>query len=362
MKKILFFVLVLFTYYLAGMYRSLPLMALCVMELMLMAVLFVQPRCLIKKLSMTFLKASESTEEGSGTRCRIRVQNLNRLPVNQFKVSLRIRYPQDFRSVRKKIYGSAEQGENNIEFGIYAKYCGLIHVRMSRLRVSDYLGLFSSGKSLAEEMKIAVFPKEYAFDIRLHASALEQGSRPENWTVNRRGDAYNEIRQIREYRDGDSMRHIHWNQSAKTESLWIKEYERETDSLISILIDSTGFSLASAIELSAFYKALFALMLGLLRDVATVRVHWYHSDKDSLMYLDGSDAKQCRDILLQLYQTDFSNAGNFSVGEMVDCSGRLYKEALRMTLDLSLFRGDAFVCQFSREKLDSEVREEILIL
>lgn len=187
MKKVLFFVLVLFTYYLAGMYRSLPLMVLCVMELMLIALLFVQPRCLKKKLSLAFLKACESAEEGSGARCRIKVQNLNRLPVNQFKVSLRIRYPQDSRSVRKKIYGSAERGENNVEFEIYARYCGLLHVRMSRLQVSDYLGLFSSGKLLAEEMKIAVFPKEYAFDIRSYVSALEQGSQPEEWTVNRWG-------------------------------------------------------------------------------------------------------------------------------------------------------------------------------
>lgn len=352
MKKVLFFVLVLFTYYLASMYRSLPLIALCVMELMLMALLLVQPRCLKKKLSLAFLKASESAEEGNGARCRIRVQNLNRLPVNRFKVSLRIRYPQDFLSVRKKIYGSAERGENNVEFEIYAKYCGLIHVRMHRLRVFDYLGLFSSGKPLTEEMKIAVFPKEQAFDIRLYASDLEQDSWQEKWAVNRSGDAHDEIRQIREYRDGDSMRHIHWNQSAKTEELWIREYERETDSLVSILIDSTGFSRASAMELSTFYKALFAVMLGLLRDMATIRVHWHHNGRGGLTYQDSSDTEQCRDILLQLYLTDFSSAGELSMGEMVDCSGRLYQEALRMTLDLSMFRGDTLVCQFSREKCE----------
>ena len=352
MKKVLFFVLVLFTYYLASMYRSLPLMVLCVMELMLMALLLVQPRCLKKKLSLAFLKASESAEEGNGARCRIRVQNMNRLPVNRFKVSLRIRYPQDFLSVRKKIYGSAERGENNVEFEIHGKYCGLIHVRMHRLRVFDYLGLFSSGKPLTEEMKIAVFPKEQAFDIQSYASVLEQDSRQEKWAVNRSGDAHDEIRQIREYRDGDSMRHIHWNQSAKTEELWIKEYERETDPLVSILIDSTGFSRASVMELSAFYKALFAVMLGLLRDGATVRVHWYHNGRGGLTYQDSSDTEQCRDILLQLYLTDFSSAGELSMGEMVDCGGRLYQEALRMTMDLSLFRGDTLVCQFSREKCE----------
>lgn len=143
--------------------------------------------------------------------------------------------------------------------------------------------------------------------------------------------------------------------------MWIKEYERETDISVSILIDSTGFSLASAMELSAFYKALFALMLGLLRDVAAVRVHWYYSDRGSLTYLDGSDAEQCRDILLLLYQTDFSKTGELSMDEIAGSNGRLYQESLRMTLDLSLFRGDNFVCQFSREKLDSEIQEEILI-
>ena len=362
MKKALFFVLVLFTYYLAGMYRSLPLMVLCVMELALMVLLFIQPRYLKKKMSVTFLKTSESTEEGSSALCRIRVQNLSRLPVNQFRVSLRIRYPQDIWSVRKKLYGSAERGENNIEFQISAKYCGLIQIRMHRFRVFDYLGLFSSGKPLTEEMRIAVFPKEQAFDIRLSASDSEQGSRPEHWTVNRQGDAYDEIRQIREYQSGDSRRHIHWNQSAKTEELWIKEYEREADSLVSILVDSTGFPLASAMDLSAFYKVLSALMLGLLKSVATVRVYWYYSDSGSLAYLDGSDTEQCRDILLQLYQTDFSTVGEIPLSKMLDRSGRFYEEALRLSLELSLFRGDTLVYQFSREKLDSEKCEKILIL
>lgn len=346
MKKAAFFVLILFTYIFAGMYRSLPLMVLCVMELMLMALLFIQPRYIKRKMSLSFLKSSESTEEGSGALCPIRVQNHSGLPVNQFKVSLRIRYPQDIWSVRKKLHGSAEQGENNVEFQISAKYCGLIQIRMRRLRVSDYLGLFSSGKSLAEEMRVAVFPKERAFDVRLSASGLERGSRPEMWTVNQQGDAYNEIRQIREYRDGDPKRHIHWNQSAKTENLWIKEYEREADILAGILIDSTGFSRASARKLSAFYKALFSLMLGLLRNAAAVRVYWYHSDKGSLTYMDGSDADQCRDILLQLYQTDFSNTEEFSVKEMYGQNGALYQEALRLTLELFLFRGEALVCQF----------------
>ena len=362
MKKAVFFVLVLFTCYLAGMYRSLPLMTLGVMELMLMVLLFIQPRCFKKKMSVAFLKAGESTEEGRGTLCRIRVQNRSRLPVNHFKVSLHIRYPQDFRSVRKELRGIAEQGENNVEFEIYARYCGLIQIRMNRLRVADYLGLFSSGKPLTEEMRIAVFPKEQAFDIRLSASDSEQGSRTEQWTVNRQGDAYDEIRKIREYQSGDSMRHIHWNHSAKTEELWFKEYEREIDSLVNILVDSTGFSLASAMELNAFYKALSALMLGLLRDVAAVRVHWYHSDRGGLMYLDGSDAEQCRDILLQLYQTDFSNVGGLSTSQMSDCSGKFYQQTLRLTLELSLYRGDVFVCRFSREKLDSQIREEILVL
>ena len=352
MKKALFFVLVLFTYYLAGMYRSLPLMVLCVMELMLMALLFLQPRCFKKKMSVAFLKASESADEGSDTLCHIRVQNRNRLPVNQFKVYLCIRYPQDIWSVRKKLYGSAERGENNVEFQISAKYCGLVYVRMHRIRVSDYLGLFSSGKPLTEEMRIAVFPKEQAFDIRLSESDSEQNSRPEKWTVHRQGDAYDEIRQIREYQSGDPRKHIHWNQSAKTESLWIKEYERERDSLVNILIDSVGFSRASVMQLSAFYKTLFALMLGLLRDVAAVRVHWYHSDRGSLAYQDGSDAEQCRDILLQLYQTDFSTAGGISVRKVFDNSGRFYEEALRLTLDLSLYRGDTLICQFSREKCE----------
>lgn len=360
MKKVSFLSLVFLTYYLAGMYRSLPLMTLGVMEMVLLMLMMIQPLYFKEKISASFLKTGESTEAGSKTQCCIVVRNLSRLPVNRLELRLRIRYPQDIWGVNKKIYGSAERGEDNLAFEISAKYCGLVKIKMDRIRVFDYLALFGSGKKLAEEMKIAVFPKERAFHIRL--SDISQGSLQEKQTISGRGDDYDEIYQIREYRNGDFGRHIHWNQSAKTESLWIKEYNQETDIRMHILIDSTGFSMASAAELSMFYKALFALMLGLLKEVSSIRIHWYHNDRENFEHMDGANAQQCRDVLLQLYQTEFISDEDFPIKKAFDQCETHFQNILRLTLELSLFRGDTLACQFSPEKLDRGILEEILII
>ena len=61
---------------------------------------------------------------------------------------------------------------------------------------------------------------------------------PEEISLQRPGESDQEIRQIREYRPGDARRFIHWNQSARTGDLWIKEYERQEEPCAVLLLDS----------------------------------------------------------------------------------------------------------------------------
>ena len=361
MKKTAFLILILVTCYLAAMYRSLPLMALGLTELVLFIILFILSRYFRKKLTVRFPQQSGSTEDGVNAVCRISVHNSGRLPVSRISLKLRVRYAKGSKSVKKKIYGGSERGETNLEFQVRAEYCGLLLVQMDRLRAYDYLSLFSSKKKLKEEMWIAVFPREQTLHIEIPMSWWDESRSSGDQTVSRPGDAYNEIRQIREYRTGDSNRYIHWNQSAKMDQLWIKEYEKETDSQINVLADIKDISNMSLSNVSAFYKLLSALVLGLLKEVAAVRVYWYHSGKSCFVSRNVTNNDQCRDMLFALYQAAFEQEVD-QTRETTEENLSFDQHFIKLTLSLDLFEGNTLLYQFSSERLLQEIQEAFITI
>ena len=342
MSKFAFIALALLTYYLAGMYLSLPLMIMGIAELIMLPFLFLLPRQLGKNLSAQFVKQSESTTERAETACQIRLHNGGKLPISRCELRFRFSYLHDAKRKTRKLYCSADRGDSDTRLLIRSEYCGLIRITADRMRVYDYLSLFSASKQTDMTMEVAVFPSEQTLHIAMPESSYGTEGISE-YTVNRPGEANDEIRQIREYRTGDSNRRIHWNQSAKTDKLWIKEYERETDAAACLLIIPAGEM--SAKQLSLFYKLLSALVTGLLENIAAVRVCWYDGEKSSFVDFDISDSEQCREMLLRLYRSDLST------GDSVP------EHLFRVTTALELYRENTLIHRFSAENLVSELSE-----
>ena len=351
MSKFAFIALALLTYYLAGMYLSLPLMIMGIAELLMLPFMFYLPRYLRKKVTADFLKQSESVRENTETDCRIMIHNNGKMPANRCQLRFRSCYFGEIKRKTDRLYCGADKGDSETGLLLRAKYCGLAQVKLDRVRVYDYLGLFSASKGLDAEMDVAVFPSEQALQIIMPETAYGAEGLSE-YTVNRPGESNDEIRQIREYRTGDSHRRIHWNQSARTDKLWIKEYERETDTRAELLVTAEGeLAALTAEKLSLFYKLLSAVVLGLLENIAAVRVSWYDDGKKAYVSAEVSDSGQCRDMLLMLYRTKLTVSGE-----------ELPLHFFRVTTGLELYKADSLLYRFSAEELDRELMEAAIIL
>ena len=343
MSKFAFIALALLTYYLAGMYLSLPLMIMGIAELMMLPFLFALPRYLRKNVSAEFVKQHEPARERGETACRIAIRNTGRLPANRCQLRFRFCYFGDGKIKTAKLYCGADKGDSETELLVRAEHCGLVQVRLDRLKVYDYLGLFSAGKAADMTMDVAIFPSEQALRIAMPESVYGAEGLSE-YTVNRPGEAKDEIRQIREYRTGDSNRRIHWNQSARTDKLWIKEYERETDTRAELLI--TADEAVTAEGLGRFYRLLSAVVLGLLENIAAVNVSWYDDEKKTFDSAEVTDSEQCRDMLLMLYRT------KLTVG-----ADNLPEHFLRVTTSLELYGESGLLYRFSAENFEKELQE-----
>lgn len=374
MRKAVFLFVAFFTGYMAGEFRQLWLMVLFAMELFLFGASFLLTIYFRGKFSVEFPRHSEAAEKGTWFPCRIRIKNAGRLPVSRFQIKVCYGYAESVgtkdsgrtqeNSGTREICGSCDSGENTFQFEMMGKYCGIMTLRIVRLRVYDYLALFSTSCSMEETVEAAVYPGEQALNLGglLSGNSPDMGFAEE--TVSGSGESGSEVRQLREYRSGDSSRYIHWNQSARTGQLWVKEYEKESDAAVGLFLNLEGLEDAGVRELDAFYELLSALILGLLEKVRVVRVRWYEAKRKCFREKEVENREENRELLLQLYRL---LRGRDSVSRVQQKGAPGAAESKKpenaghsfLTLDgkLRLYRKGEMVCAFSAECLERQIRE-----
>ena len=390
MKRAAFLLFVILSFYIAGLYRYPPLLVLSAAALLSLPLLFFLPRHLKRRLLVEPVRRSETARKEEELECELRVRNTGRLPVSRFGLRVSAWYgdgqavrkvsgadgamrPQKYRMV---LYGGCDSGESVLRFSILAGHCGLMRISLDRMRVYDYFSLFSAGEKLQEEMTAAVFPAPA--ELRLVFSSAEAG-REEPETVSAcavSGDSRDEVRQLREYRPGDLGRDIHWDQSARMDALWVREYERETEKTAEIYLfpgrpgqGKRRFRKKQREEvrlsrLDDFYLLLSALIHGLLKQEIRVRVYWQRK-KNGQMYQNGREGgflirnpEDLRQLLLFLYKEGFPFVDE-TAGEL---PGKAMGEGFCLNPDLELYWNGRLIHQFSRQRLEREMEEMVFVL
>lgn len=113
---------------------------------------------------------------------------------------------------------TGESSRYRAENGLPTDHCGGVAVTVEKIRVYDYLGLFSFRVKAVEEKTVIVRPK------KLPVPNPPQVERfvPKVWRP-KPGGGFGENHEMRLYRPGDSLNQIHWKLSAKTGELILRE-------------------------------------------------------------------------------------------------------------------------------------------
>jgi len=120
---------------------------------------------------------------------------------------------------------------------ISTDYCGNICVGVESIEICDYLGLFGKKKQFAGVTKVSVMPEEttnrYMETDRANAYYDEEN---EVYVKS----ASDEVSELREYRDGDSPRNIHWKRSSilAENDFIVKEYSTNINKTVFIVVDT----------------------------------------------------------------------------------------------------------------------------
>ena len=128
------------------------------------------------------------------------------------------------------------------------------------LRISSPLGLWWRRKFVEVPHSVRVYPN-YSTISKLLAYEVDNKLQLAGVRMSRRRGEGIEFHQLRDYREGDSLRAIDWKATARMSRLISREYQDERDQQIVFLLDTGRRMLAKDGELSHFDHALNAMLL-----------------------------------------------------------------------------------------------------
>lgn len=305
MKKGLYLLLLLVTLAVGSVYQMDLLMALAIGEVLLWICLaLVSWRCR-RHLKLGFEKRVAVVLRQEKVPCTLRAENTGRTSILRFRARLRYGYPWEKKPKKLFVYGALEGREVQLSrVELEAASCGLLHLTLDRVRVYDWLGLTSSSfHKQRTEAWLAVLPPHREIQVDLsYRSAGDSAALLLRSLPQQNGDS-EEVRQLREYREGDPTRSIHWKQSARTEKLWVKEYEQQSDRLVELHLRWDRFAFSTPSQREGFYVILSALVHGLLRALPQIPVYWTDREgRPRSMLLSVEEGAQ--PLLLLLYHLE----------------------------------------------------------
>ncbi len=355
MKGIITFLSMLAIWYFAGMFRQTWMMVLAVTIAVLAVLMTADAIYQRRRLKLTMQKSRSIAFKKIEKEVVVHAENSSRLPVNRYKVKILLRYDNDKKGVKRNLCGCAgsrkENAGNTSEFYITAPYCGLIKAEMTQYRVYDPLTLFSSAKKMSESADILVFPVEKRMNLIMPSAGSNDDIPKTDTRAPKQGDDHSEVHLIREYRPGDLTRHIHHNYSAKTDSVWVKEFTKDNDLIFDLYLDTSDSSSLMTDDWDAFYEIVFSVLIALVRRNIAVNVHYFDREQGGVCRFDVSSEALCAEVLAKLYLSDKEcKSGELFGNTDIHAPGRmLINTKLEWT-----FSGRP-VYQFHKEKVEAEL-------
>ena len=184
-----------------------------------------------KHLEAEILMSENMITRGNMIRVPVIIKNSGKLPVTW--VEAKIRYMdsdgENYKSL--KLSGMVEaKGEVQLEAYLKTVNCGITTVYLESVSVTDYFGVFS-GKCQSDDTKKEIYALPWTH-VPMAETLAEVGD-----FAGKYGEDVYETYDIREFRDGDDIRQIHWKLTAKMDVLLVREYLKTSESGVMIRLD-----------------------------------------------------------------------------------------------------------------------------
>ncbi len=162
------------------------------------------------------------------------------LPAPVVNFELRFKDASEDEFIRRRIRVSVGAYESKeVYVSMAAKYAALVECTALKARVCDPFGIFSfpaKGRSASANSLITPSYAGSAKGCRICTDELADSDR---YSDTQKGEDRSQVFEVREYRDGDDIRNVHWRLSSKLDLLMVKEFSRPIEESCTVLLESS---------------------------------------------------------------------------------------------------------------------------
>lgn len=175
-----------------------------------------------KKIRIKMLPI-KGVEVGKNAKCCIVVRNDGKIPAVMAHTTIEITNMYSGQKKQKQmIFFVPPQKSVSAECDIANDHSGKIQCKINKFYLTDILGLIKIKAESKAHSNYTVIPQ--IFDTFIDYTMNETDIYDcETYSEERKGKDQSEVFQIREYVEGDSIKHIHWKLSSKLDSIVVKD-------------------------------------------------------------------------------------------------------------------------------------------
>lgn len=222
---------------------------------------------------------------GDSVRIPILIENSGKIPAAQVKVWICFLDSNSGKWERMAVSGMVEnKGEICLEAYLKTRHCGVVSFYLEKMLVSDYFGIFF-GKCLVDPVQKEMYVLPWT-NVPMADALAEAGDFEGKY-----GEDVYETYEIREFRDGDDLRQIHWKLTAKMDILLLREYLKTSESgvMISLNFEKEKERKFSREELDSFLDKASSLSWEILKWGVTHFVVWERENEEIIFFIEDEE-------------------------------------------------------------------------
>jgi hypothetical protein len=207
------------------------------------------------------------------------LKNNSIFPISNCQI--RISYYNNFdKKVERKyiLVPANSKSTQKISCNIISEHCGNISVNIEKIKIYDYLKLFSVSKRIKSSTNLSILPEIHQINELFCSYESEVAAESQYFSTSKSGDDPSEVFAIREYKEGDKLQRVHWKLSTKYDELMVKEFSLPlvSDGIIFIELFSNMKNLK---VLDSIIETTISISYNLLANNLFHYIAWYDNEK-----------------------------------------------------------------------------------
>lgn len=323
---------------------------LTLLAIILLSTLFLQKR----KFRIETVGETDFAEQGGRAEVSFLFINQSIFPVARAVVQFQLYDSRGLAAAEKKRTDIQLKGRSELRFScrVPSEHCGVRIVRTEKIRLYDFLQIFSTSIPVPQPVELYIFPQIRQVELIVKGEWTDSGTAESDDTG--KGDDPSVTYQIREYQPGDSMRGIHWKLSARTEEWVVREYGRTLSHprvLLRLAYRTQG---VDPVHLDGFYAAAGSLMNTFCKYGMICKTVWEEGEKEQSFLISGEE---------DLYETIRRLVKSNGAKEKTDAGRPAVRweqeRELLLDMDRRLWDGNRCIAEFPPPDSDGEKWETL---